>query len=104
VQLKFQAIVLHESDNVATLLGDVAQGDEVVVGGQREARITALAAVRLGHKLAVTDVGAGEKVIKYGRPIGVAVTPIRAGEHVHIHNVGGLRAGNEKLSQRGADI
>ncbi len=40
-----------------------------------------------GHKIALTDIKAGENIIKYGYPIGHAVTDIKAGEHVHTHNI-----------------
>ena len=40
-----------------------------------------------GHKYALRDIAAGENVIKYGMPIGHATCAIRAGEHVHVHNV-----------------
>lgn len=40
-----------------------------------------------GHKYAVRKISAGEKVIKYGFPIGVAKTDIEEGEHVHSHNL-----------------
>ena len=41
-----------------------------------------------GHdKIALSDIAAGEKVIKYGFPIGVAAQNIRAGEWVHTHNL-----------------
>ncbi|MBQ8210226.1 MAG: altronate dehydratase [Clostridia bacterium] len=40
-----------------------------------------------GHKYALKDILKGEDVIKYGFPIGVAVTDIRAGEHIHSHNL-----------------
>jgi altronate hydrolase len=39
-----------------------------------------------GHKYARKDICCGEKVIKYGMPIGSAVCNIAAGEHVHTHN------------------
>ena len=40
-----------------------------------------------GHKYALRDIAAGEPVIKYGNPIGIATAPIKKGEHVHTHNV-----------------
>lgn len=40
-----------------------------------------------GHKYALTDIKKGELIIKYGFPIGVAVQDIRAGEHIHTHNL-----------------
>ena len=40
-----------------------------------------------GHKYASKDIKSGENIIKYGFPIGVAVTDIKCGEHVHSHNL-----------------
>jgi altronate hydrolase len=40
-----------------------------------------------GHKYAVREIKRGENVIKYGMPIGHATCDIKAGEHVHVHNV-----------------
>ena len=40
-----------------------------------------------GHKYALRDIAKGENIIKYGNPIGYATADIKAGEHVHTHNV-----------------
>ena len=40
-----------------------------------------------GHKYAVRDIARGESVVKYGFPIGEAARAIKAGEHVHTHNL-----------------
>jgi altronate hydrolase len=40
-----------------------------------------------GHKYAVRPIGKGENVIKYGYPVGHALTDIREGEQVHVHNL-----------------
>lgn len=40
-----------------------------------------------GHKYAVRDIKSGENVVKYGNPIGHAITDIKKGEHVHTHNM-----------------
>lgn len=40
-----------------------------------------------GHKYAVRDIKRGENIIKYGQPIGHALTDIKKGEHVHSHNL-----------------
>ena len=61
------AITIHPADNVEVLLR--ARGD-----------------VPVGHKLALRDIRAGEKIVKYGFPIGVAVRDIAKGEWVHTHN------------------
>jgi (2R)-sulfolactate sulfo-lyase subunit alpha len=43
--------------------------------------------VPIGHKIALTDIKAGDTVIKYGQDIGKAVADIAKGEHVHVHNL-----------------
>lgn len=43
--------------------------------------------LKSGHKYALADIKAGEKVIKYGFPIGHATADIKKGEHVHTHNM-----------------
>lgn len=40
-----------------------------------------------GHKYAIRDIDEGESIIKYGQPIGHATQNIKAGEHVHTHNI-----------------
>lgn len=40
-----------------------------------------------GHKYAVCPIKKGENVIKYGFPIGHALSDIEKGEHVHTHNL-----------------
>ncbi|MBQ8583704.1 MAG: altronate dehydratase [Clostridia bacterium] len=47
-----------------------------------------------GHKYALRDIKAGENIIKYGNPIGHATSDIKAGEHVHTHNVKTNLSGN----------
>lgn len=40
-----------------------------------------------GHKYAIKNIAQGEKVIKYGYPIGQALSDIKEGEQVHSHNL-----------------
>ena len=47
--------------------------------------------VPLGHKLALADIAAGQEIIEYGQPVGIATTDIRQGEHVHVHNMRSAR-------------
>ena len=47
-----------------------------------------------GHKHALRDIAAGENIIKYGNPIGHATCDIKAGEHVHTHNMKTNLSGN----------
>ena len=41
----------------------------------------------IGHKIALKNIKSGSPVIKFGQPIGIASKHIRAGEHVHVHNI-----------------
>jgi altronate dehydratase len=75
---------LHADDNVLTVISPLAVGDEINVAGTK---VGVEKALPMGHKVAARDIAAGEKIIKYGVPIGSASRAIRAGEHVHTHNV-----------------
>ncbi|MGA2955658.1 MAG: UxaA family hydrolase [Thermodesulfobacteriota bacterium] len=99
--MKFQAIALHEKDTVGVLLVDTKKSDRIPVGGQQNLEIVALDDIRFGHKIALVDIRKGEMIRKYGHPVGVATKDIRAGDHVHIHNVGGLRGGAKTPTGKG---
>jgi altronate dehydratase len=93
------AILLHEQDNVATALVDLAQGDQVQTAlGDLVYTVALLEDIALAHKFALRDIREGEEVLKYGMPIGRALCDIRAGEWVHVHNCRSHRWGfnNEK--------
>lgn len=75
---------LAPADNVLVVRQALAAGDEVEVEGTR---VTVPARLGLGHKLAAVPIRAGDKIIKYGAPIGRATEDIPVGAHVHIHNV-----------------
>ena len=47
----------------------------------------ALSGSSFAHKLAARPIAAGETVLKYNFPIGVATADIPAGAHVHVHNM-----------------
>jgi hypothetical protein len=75
---------LHSADNVLTVVATLEAGDRVRVGA---AEVPVPARLPLGHKVAARAIAAGEKIVKYGAPIGSATRAIAAGEHVHTHNV-----------------
>ena len=79
-----QALKIHSSDHVATLLEAAAAGEAVEIAG---ITILARADIPKGHKIALRDLTAGEEVMKFGFPIGRATAPIVAGDHVHSHNL-----------------
>ena len=78
------AIVLHQSDHVAVLKRTIKAGDELVSASRR---VVAAQTTAAGHKIALVDIAEGVAVRKYGQTIGFASGTIRAGEHVHIHNL-----------------
>jgi altronate dehydratase small subunit len=88
------AIAIHPDDNVATLIDPLSAGEiaEVVCGNNRS-QIRCSAPIRDGHKIALRDIPQGHPVIKFGQKIGCATAHIRAGDHVHIHNVSGFASG-----------
>lgn len=71
-------------DNVLVLLRPLSAGERVRLGGRTVLNLSPLG---LGHKIAARDITAGEKIIKYGAPIGSAIRDIALGEHVHLHNI-----------------
>jgi altronate dehydratase small subunit len=89
-----QAILMHESDDVATALTDLKAGDVVTVTlGQRTATVTLLEDVPFPHKLSLHDIACGQEVLKYGLSIGKATQDIPAGAWVSIHNCRSDRLG-----------
>ena len=95
-QQTLTALQIRSYDNVATCIRPQRAGEAAVCGGDGPIlTVTLLDEIPFGHKFAVCPIAAGEQIIKYGCPIGRAVRDIRAGEHVHVHNVGSLRCGAE---------
>ncbi len=77
-------ILLSERDNVCVVATDVDVGESLSFAGTS---IVLLESMELGHKMAIRRIRKGEKVLKYGMPIGTATVDIEAGGHVHTHNL-----------------
>lgn len=87
-----RAIVLNPKDNVAIAISDLKSGDFIELTlGNEAIKIVLVNDIPFGHKFSIRDIKEGEYIIKYGEVIGIATKDIRKGEHVHIHNVSGLR-------------
>lgn len=78
------AIRLFPSDNILVLARSLDAGDEVLIEGSPHVLKESLG---LGHKIAAKKIAIGEKILKYGAPIGSATAEIQPGEHVHLHNM-----------------
>jgi altronate dehydratase small subunit len=88
----WDAIVIHADDDVAVALRMLTVGEIRIRRGDEVVHVAVLEPIPMGHKIALRDLAAGALVRKYGEAIGAAVAPIRAGAHVHIHNLRSRRA------------
>ena len=75
-------IRLNPADNVVVAAIALSRDQHIL-----SENIVCLGGVDPGHKVATTAIAKGENVRKYGQIIGVAVSDIKAGEHVHTHNM-----------------
>lgn len=75
---------LNARDNVAVLFRTLKPEEAIEFDGVRGHFPHGLG---LGHKIALQAIAAGEKIVKFGAPIGSATRAIGPGEHVHVHNM-----------------
>ena len=80
---------VKDDDDVAVALQPLAPGTTVSFADGSS--VDARAAVPSGHKIALRAIAVGAPIRKYGQVIGRASQAIGAGEHVHVHNVEGIR-------------
>jgi len=79
---------METADNVATAVEEIEPGTELTLAVDgRRIRIRVTDHIPFGHKFSLTDIRQGDFVVKYGQPIGKATTEIKAGRHVHVHNL-----------------
>ena len=79
--------IVREQDNVGTAVDGLKAGSAVTIGAVLGSRIEILQDVQDGHKVALRDIEKGEKIVKYGAPIGEATRNIGKGAWVHLHNM-----------------
>ena len=89
--------MVDASDNVATALRQLEPGASVSLErAGKVVRVTLLQTIPVGHKFSLEDIEPGEPIVKYGEVVGRATRGIARGEHVHIHNVEGLRGRGDR--------
>jgi hypothetical protein len=83
-----QTIKMGPRDDVAMVLEELPAGTAVAVEfpGAAPDRVTLVETIPLGHKFALRDLKAGEKILKYGMEIGTALKDIPCGAWVGEHN------------------
>lgn len=77
-------IKIHPDDLVAVALAPLEKNTVLNVDGQN---CTLTEDIPQGHKFALTNIPQGSPVIKYGFPIGSAISDIPTGAWVHTHNL-----------------
>ena len=77
-------ILLDRRDNVLVARVRLKAGETVETGS---GPATLDRDIALAHKVARRAIAAGEKILKYGAPIGVATEAIAPAAHVHVHNM-----------------
>src|SRR5919106_4553015 len=75
-------IRLHADDDVVIARMEIPTGTLV-----SKENVRAMVTIPAGHKIAVRDVEQGKPVRRYNQIIGFATRAIKAGEHVHVHNI-----------------
>ena len=75
-------IRLHPLDDVVIARVEIPTGTLLA-----KEKVSAEVTIPAGHKIAVRDIAQGEPVRRYNQIIGFATRAIKAGEHVHVHNI-----------------
>ena len=77
-----QTIRLHPQDDVVIARLEIAAGTLLT-----KENVHAVDRIPAGHKVAVKPIAKGKPAHRYNQIIGFATRDIRAGEHVHVHNL-----------------
>lgn len=77
-----QTLHLHPADNVLIAVNAIPTGTRIAALSQN-----ATHEIPAGHKIAAVDIRKGGHITKCDYPIGIASNDIKAGAHVHTHNI-----------------
>jgi altronate hydrolase len=77
-------VLLHAMDNVCVAARDLPAGTLIRVGNRS---LELAEPLRLGHKIALQPIAAGQNVVKYGQTIGFATKDVAPGAWIHTHNL-----------------
>ena len=75
---------INPADSVVVCLSPKKKGDLITIDGRK---IAINQDTPAGHKVLIKDVAEGENIIKYGYPIGHAMTSMKAGDWVNENNL-----------------
>lgn len=91
VELK-PVLRIQPVDNVAVALTELKAGEEIRLSQES---ITIAENIPSGHKVALTALAVGDRVIKYGYSIGIITSGVQPGQWVHTHNMSTGLSGKE---------
>jgi hypothetical protein len=78
-------VVLAGADNVGVALRDIEPNETACAA--RGISVVAGEPIPLGHKIALAPIAAGDDIVRFGVPVGLATATIAPGQLVHVHNV-----------------
>ena len=79
------------NDNVGTAIKPLKRNTEIILKLEKQLiNFVIKENIKLCHKFSLNKIRRGDKIIKYGEIIGVAIDNIQSGNLVHIHNIQSL--------------
>ncbi|KZL88649.1 UxaA family hydrolase [Clostridium magnum] len=86
------SLLISENDSVAVVTEELKEGDIARFKVDNEIKTVSIVQnVPIYHKFAIIDIKEGDLVYKYGQVIGKATQDIKKGQHLHTHNITGIR-------------
>jgi len=82
--MKYKAIKISPSDNVAIAVIIIPRGETVIIPNNEELVVNQ--EIPLGHKIGLEPISKGAGIIRYGEVICTASQDIRQGDWIHAHN------------------
>ena len=94
----FDAIILKPKDNVGTSIKPLKRNTEIILKLEKQLiNFVIKENIKLCHKFSLSKIRKGDKIIKYGEIIGVAIDDIQSGNLVHIHNIQSLHHNSKEF-------
>lgn len=94
----FDAIILKPNDNVGTSIKHLKRNTEIILKLEKQLiNFVIKENIKLCHKFSLSKIRRGDKIIKYGEIIGVAIDDIQSGNLVHIHNIQSLHHNSKEF-------
>jgi hypothetical protein len=82
--LTSRLLLMSPDDNCLIARMPLSAGLEVAIDG---VPVILPEFIQLGHKVARRALAPGDRVLRYGAPIGTITAPVAIGAHIHTHNL-----------------